>query len=124
MTLKDAAGKNACVILSRIMSIGLLIQLAGPILYTSGSMNGVHIYWLLILPALLLVVWAGIKKIPLFSQEVVCFFTATAFFLLLSAVSAAWSDSDQTVLYVLKKSLVIMLYLVGVVLLSTVMDEK
>lgn len=103
-----------------IMSVGLFIQLAGKIFYSSSSANGVHVYFLLILPSLILVVGAGLKKKNFLSSEAIFFLTATGFFLFFSSLSAAWSDTNESVAYVLRKSLVIMLYLFGVIYLVTV----
>ena len=83
-----------------LMGVGLFLQLSSKVLYTSDSTNGVHVYLLLILPALLLTVWSFLKKESLFS--------------------AYWSDSGQSVLYVLRKSLVIFLYLAAIIYLVTV----
>lgn len=106
-------------ILYYTMGIGLFVQLVGNVLYSSGSMNGVHIYLLLILPALFLAVLASVKKNRFFSSEARLFLLMAGGFLLFSSLSAAWSDGDDTVLYVLRKSAVIFLYLIGVIYLAS-----
>ena len=106
------------------MAVGLFLQLTGQILYASGSMNGVHVYLLLILPALFLVFLSGFKKIPLFLPESKRFLLLSAGFLLISSLSALWSDGEDSVIYVLRKGLVIWLYLVAVIYLVSNAEWK
>lgn len=103
-----------------LMGAGLFLQLSSEVLYSSGSANGVHVYLLLILPALLLTVWSFLRKESLFSVEVKRFLIAAGLFMTICSVSAYWSDSGQSVLYVLRKSLVIFFYLSAIIYLVTV----
>lgn len=120
MSLKAVTDKKVFRVLYWIMVVGLFLQLTGKVLYTSGSMNGVHVYFLLILPALVLVTLSAIKKVPLFASDAKKFLLLTGSFLLVSSVSALWSDGDESAIYVLRKSLVIWLYLVAVIYLTSV----
>ena len=103
-----------------LMGVGLFLQLSSKVLYTSDSTNGVHVYLLLILPALLLTVWSFLKKESLFLVEAKRFLVAAGLFMTVCSVSAYWSDSGQSVLYVLRKSLVIFLYPAAIIYLVTV----
>jgi hypothetical protein len=107
-----------------MMGIGLFVQLLGNVLYSSGSMNGVHVYFLLILPALLLTILLGVKKTQLLDQGGRFFLLMAGGFLLFSSVSAAWSNGEDCVLYVLRKSVVIILYLVGVIYLASIASAR
>ncbi|WP_461482056.1 O-antigen ligase family protein [Porticoccus sp.] len=103
-----------------LLATGLFVQLAGKVLYASGSANGVHVYLLLILPMLVLVSLALFYKWRFFSSEVKRFFAAASLFMAICALSAAWSDGEETPLYVLRKSVVLLLYLAAVIYLVTV----
>lgn len=102
------------------MAAGLFLQLMGKVLYTSGSANGVHVYFLLILPALILLLTSSWQKERIFGSEVHFFLLGVGLFLSVCAVSAAWSDSEESVLYVARKGLVIMLYICAVIYLASV----
>lgn len=102
------------------MAAGLFIQLTGKVLYASGSANGVHVYLLLILPSLLCFIWSTYSKTRVLASEAQWFLLSAAVFLAVCSVSAFWSDGDDSPLYVLRKSLVILLYLYAVVSLVTV----
>lgn len=124
MSVDAVREKKVFKILYWVMAVGLFLQLTGKVLYASGSMNGVHVYLLLVLPALFLVFWAGIQKIPLFASDVKKFLLLAGSFLLVSSLSALWSDGEESVIYVLKKSLVVWLYLVAVIYLASTTQWK
>lgn len=102
-----------------LMVVGLFLQILGPVLYTSGSANGVHVYLLLVFPSLMLLSWGIRNKIELFSKDAMRFLLAAGFFMSVCTVSAAWGDGENSVGYVFRKSLVIMLYLSAVICLVT-----
>lgn len=118
--MQSITESKAYRVLYWLMGMGLFLQLSGKVLYTSGSANGVHVYLLLILPALLLTVWSFLRKEALFSLEAKRFLVAAGLFMTVCSVSAYWSDSGQSVLFVLKKSLVILLYLAAIIYLVSV----
>ncbi|MEZ5530388.1 MAG: O-antigen ligase family protein [Porticoccaceae bacterium] len=104
-------------IVQGLMAVGLFLQILGPVLYTSGSANGVHVYLLLIFPSLLLLIWGVWNKVQLFSKDTMRFLLAAGLFISVCTISAAWGDGENTVGYVFRKGLVIMLYLSGVICL-------
>lgn len=111
-------------IIQGLMVAGLFLQILGPVLYTSGSANGVHVYLLLIFPSLLLLIWGAWNKIRFFSKDTMRFLLAAGLFMSVCTISAAWGDGDNTVGYVFRKSLVIMLYLSAVICLVTMVSRQ
>lgn len=103
-----------------IMSVGLFIQLTGKVFYSSSSANGAHVYLLLILPSVILALVSGLKRINFLSSEAIFFLASTGLFLLFCSLSAAWGDTEESVAYVLRKSIVIMFYIHAVIYLVTV----
>lgn len=106
------------------MAVGLLVQLTGKILYTSGSANGAHVYILFIIPSLVVPAWLYCKHRDFFSRDVGIFLLAVVVFLGWGAISAGWGDGDFSFLSLLKRSLVIILYLLGIIFLVSSADLK
>ncbi|MFT7299777.1 MAG: O-antigen ligase [Porticoccus sp.] len=107
-----------------VMTIGLFLQLAGKILFTSGSANGVYVYLFFIIPSAVASVWLACKRTEFFSREVRLFLLSSAMFMGVCSISAAWGDGEYTILYLLKRSAIILFYLVGVICLISVSESK
>lgn len=107
-----------------IMVVGLLIQLAGKILYTSSGANNSHIYLLFIAPSVVASIWLVYKHLDFFSTEVRLFLFFSALFMGVCSVSAAWGDGGYSIPYLLKRSALIFFYLVGVICLVSVSEVK
>jgi len=107
-----------------VMTIGLFLQLAGKILFTSGSANGVYVYLFFIIPSAVASVWLACKRTEFFSREVRLFLLSSAMFMGVCSISAAWGDGEYTILYLLKRSAIILFYLVGVICLVSVSEIK
>lgn len=52
-----------------VMAVGLLIQLAGKILYTSSGANNSHIYLLFIAPSVVASIWLVYKHLDFFLRK-------------------------------------------------------
>lgn len=102
------------------MSVGLLLQLTGKILYSSGSANGSHVYILLILPSLFISLWLACTKRHFFSKDVTLFLASAVIFMAWGAVATGWGDGELSFLYLLKRALVILLYMLGIIYLMSV----
>lgn len=106
------------------MAVGLLLQLAGKILYTSSGVNSSHVYLLFIAPSVVASIWLVYKHLDFFSTEVRLFLFFSALFMGVCSVSAAWGDGGYSILYLLKRSALIFFYLVGVICLVSVSEVK
>lgn len=106
------------------MTIGLFLQLTGKILYTSGSANGAHVYLLLIVPSLILSVFFTLKYRYFFSREAALFLFLSLVFMVWSAITSGWGDGDFSFADLLKRSVVITVYMSGVILLMSVGSDR
>jgi O-antigen ligase len=107
-----------------VMTIGLFLQMTGKILFTSGSANGVSVYLFFIIPSAVASVWLMCKRVEFFSREVRLFLLSAMLFMTVCSISAAWGDGEYSILYLLKRSVIILFYLVGVICLVSVSEEK
>jgi O-antigen ligase len=100
-----------------VMSVGLFLQLTGKIVYSSGSANGAHVYVLLILPSLCVAFWFAYAKQQFFSRDAGIFLGLAAVFMAWGVVATGWGDGEFSFLYLLKRALVIFLYIVAIIFL-------
>jgi O-antigen ligase len=117
-TLRDVlTTKKTVRVLFFAMVVGLFLQLTGKIFYTSGSANGAHVYLFLIIPSLITSIFFTLKYRCFFSRDVVVFLLASMAFMVWSAITAEWGDGDFSFVELLKRSIVIVVYMLGVILL-------